>query len=93
MTSVLYSSGGYNLGGNQFRVDIRNLTTRVETLTTGLTSMRDLIVTLHPEKADQINASLSNILNPATTTTPTTAPPPFPPRNPAQTVGVSRVRP
>jgi len=94
MTSVLYSSGGYNLGGNQFRVEIRNLTNRVDTLTTSLTSLKDLFVSLHPDKTDEINATLSNVLNPTTNSTPANAPPPpFPPRNPAQNAAVNRVRP
>jgi hypothetical protein len=58
MTSVI-NGFGYN-GGNQLRVDFRNLTTRVDTLTTTLNSLKDLFITLHPDKADVINATFSS---------------------------------
>ena len=63
MTSVL-NGGGYNLSGNQYRRDIQNLTARLDTLTKGVTSLKDLFVGLHPEKADEVSAAFDAILNP-----------------------------
>ena len=57
MTSII-NGFGYN-GGNQLRVDMRNLNTRLDTLTTTLNSLKDLFITLHPDKADVINATFS----------------------------------
>ena len=57
MTSII-NGFGYN-GGNQLRVDMRNLNTRLDTLTTTLNSLKDLFIALHPDKADIINATFS----------------------------------
>ena len=57
MTSVI-NGFGYN-GGNQLRVELRNLTTRVDTLTNSLNSMKELFLTLHPDQAEAVNAAFS----------------------------------
>ena len=94
MTSVLYSSGGYNIGGNQLRVDLRNTNARLEGLLQGMASLEALFVKLHPDNADEIKAAFSNVINPSTTAAaPAPAPTPLPPqRNTVQTAGVNRVR-
>jgi hypothetical protein len=93
MTSVLYSSGGYNIGGNQLRVDLRNTSNRLESLIQGVQNLETLFVKLHPDNADEIKAAFSNILDPAASTPPAPAPPPLPPqRNTVQSAGVNRVR-
>ena len=57
MTSVI-NGFGYN-GGNQLRVELRNLTTRVDTLTNSLNSMKELFLTLHPDQTEAVNAAFS----------------------------------
>jgi hypothetical protein len=89
MTSVI-NGFGYN-GGNQLRVELRNLTTRVDTLTTSLNSLKELLLTLHPDKTDAINAA-------STTSTPQQvqeqqAPTQPPARTAAQQQALNRVRP
>jgi hypothetical protein len=94
MTSVLYSSGGYNIGGNQLRVDLRNTNNRLDNLLQGMSTLEALFVKLHPENATEIQTAFSNVLNPSST--PAAAPvnpTPLPPaRNNVQTAGVNRVR-
>lgn len=94
MTSVLYSSGGYNIGGNQLRVDLRNTNNRLDNLIQGMATLEALFVKLHPENAAEIQTAFSNVVNP-----PSAPPPPpvnlapLPPaRNNVQTAGVNRVR-
>lgn len=93
MTSVLFSSGGYNIGGNQLRVELRTLQGRVDTLSKGLMSMKDLLVSLNPDQAEAINKHFDDIVNPpsANTVQQPALPPPQASRpvNPA----VNRVRP
>lgn len=94
MTSVLYSSGGYNIGGNQLRVDLRNTNNRLDNLIQGMASLEALFVKLHPENATEIQTAFSNVLNPASTPiTSVVNPAPLPPvRNNVQSAGVNRVR-
>lgn len=92
MTSVI-NGFGYN-GGNQLRVELRNLTTRVDTLTNSLASLKELFLTLHPDQTDAINAAFTT----GTTSTQQTqqqqqqqTQPPV--RTAAQQQAVNRVRP
>ena len=89
MTSVLYSSGGYNVGGNQLRTEIRTLQTRLDTLTSGLNGLKDLLNTLNPENAEAINAYFANFGAPSSAT----LPPPLPARPPPLPAAANRVRP
>ena len=89
MTSVLYSSGGYNVGGNQLRTEIRTLQTRLDTLTSGLNGLKDLLNTLNPENTEVINAYFTNLGVPSSST----LPPPLPARPPPLPAAANRVRP
>jgi len=92
MSSVLGSGYGYNAGGNQLRTELRTLTTQVSTLTTRVSSLKDLLLTLNPEKADAINAHFDNTSsNPqGTVATPVT---PLPSRPPPANPAATRIRP
>jgi hypothetical protein len=99
MTSVLYSSGGYNTGGNQLRVEIRNLTTRVDTLSTTLSNLKNLFISLHPDQAEAINTHFSGVTPPTPEQLQQQAQQQAQqqqvqaPRTPAQNAAVNRVRP
>lgn len=91
MTSVLFSSGGYNIGGNQLRVELRALEGRVDTLSKALMNMKELLTSLNPDQANAINTHFNAIVNPPPANAVQQPPPSEAPRpvNPA----VNRVRP
>ena len=93
MTSVLYS-GGYNVAGNQLRVELRNTNARLDNLLKGLSSLEELFVKLHPDSVNEVRAAFQNVINPPEAVPEQRPnPTPLPPqRNTVQTAGVNRVR-
>lgn len=89
MSSVLGNGYGFN-SGNQVRNELRTLQNRIDQLASTLTSLKAFLVSVQPEKKEEIEAIFNN-----TDSTSAPAPPPAPPTPPPRNVvnaALNRVR-